>query len=194
MGASTTWKPTCIICTPDLEVTNAARSDFRFTILPGERPTVRPTCDCEHDKQQRLVEPRPAVRGDIARALLSMEFEYGAPLDPAMRTLIVQWHHEDPPTDTEHARNETIERLEGKRNPFIDQPSLVAAPPIPASSPTAPSPSPAAGGTVRGNKASKLYHRPACPGYTSIAERNRVEWASEAEARAAGYRKATNCP
>jgi deoxyribonuclease-1 len=178
---------------PDLEVTNAARSDFRFTVIPGERPTVRPTCDFEHDKRQRLVEPRPEVRGDIARALLYMEFEYGAPLDPTMRALMVQWHHEDPPTDAERARNEQIEMLEGKRNPFIDQPHLVAPPPIPPG-PLSPALSTAGGGSVRGNKASKLYHRPDCPGYASIAERNRVELASEAEAQQAGYRKATNCP
>ena len=179
---------------PDLEVTNAARSDFRFTLLPGEHPTVRPSCDCEHDKRQRLVEPRPEVRGDIARALLSMEFAYGAPLDPTMRALVVQWHHKDPPTDAARARNEHIERLEGKRNPFLDQPHLVAAPPIPASGPLSPALPTAAGGPVRGNKASKLYHRPDCSGYTSRAERNRVEWASAAEAQQAGYRKATNCP
>jgi deoxyribonuclease-1 len=55
---------------PDLAVTNAARSDFRFAILPGERPTVRQICDFEHNKQQRLAEPRPEVRGEIARSLL----------------------------------------------------------------------------------------------------------------------------
>jgi deoxyribonuclease-1 len=60
---------------PDLEVTNAARKDDRFGEIPGETPTVRPTCDCEHDRQRALAEPRPAVRGEIARALLSMEHE-----------------------------------------------------------------------------------------------------------------------
>lgn len=179
---------------PDLAVTNAARSDFRFAILPGERPTVRPTCDFEHDTPKRLAEPRLEVRGEIARSLLSMEFEYGAPLDPTMRALIVQWHHDDPPTDAERARNETIERLEGKRNPFIDQPSLVRGP----GGGTSPGPAPtppitAVGGEVRGNKASKVYHRPECPGYNSIAERNRVEFTREADARAAGYRVAGNC-
>jgi hypothetical protein len=33
-----------------------------------------------------------------------------------------------------------------------------------------------------------------CPDYSRIAERNRVPFKSEAEAQAAGYRKARNCP
>ena len=50
------------------------------------------------------------------------------------------------------------------------------------------------GADVRGNKHSKVYHRPHCPGYTTIAVQNRVAFASEADAQAAGYRKAGNCP
>jgi deoxyribonuclease-1 len=60
---------------PDLEATNAARKDYRFGEIPGETPTVIPTCDVEHDRTRELAEPRPAVRGDIARTLLSMERE-----------------------------------------------------------------------------------------------------------------------
>lgn len=111
-----------------------------------------------------------------------------------MRMLIVQWHHEDSPTDAERARNEQIAMLEEKRNPFIDQPSLVAAPPIPSAGPPSPAPSTAAGGTVRSNTARKVYHRPDCPGYNTIAAHHRVEFASETDARAAGYRMARNCP
>lgn len=182
---------------PDLEVTNAARSDYRFAILPGERPTVRPTCDFEHDKPQKLAEPRPEVRGDIARSLLYMEHEYGVPLDSTMRTLIVQWHHEDPPTEAERARNDQIAAMQGTRNPFIDQPTLLTPPPGGGPAPTpspAPAPSPLPGvGVVRGNKASMVYHRPHCPGYNSIATRNRVEFASASDAQVAGYRVAGNC-
>ncbi len=57
---------------------------------------------------------------------------------------------------------------------------------------TAPAAQP--GGTVRGNKNSMIYHAPNCPDYDRIAERNRVPFKTEAEAQAAGYRKARNCP
>jgi endonuclease YncB( thermonuclease family)/methylphosphotriester-DNA--protein-cysteine methyltransferase len=49
-------------------------------------------------------------------------------------------------------------------------------------------------GTVIGNKNSKKYHRPDCPGYRDMAERNRDFFKTVAEAEAAGYKRAGNCP
>lgn len=48
-------------------------------------------------------------------------------------------------------------------------------------------------GEVRGNKNSKIYHWPGCPGYTKIADHNRVTFRSRSEAETAGYRAAKNC-
>ena len=49
-------------------------------------------------------------------------------------------------------------------------------------------------GTIFGNRNSKIYHLPNCPDYSKVSERNRVPFKTEAEAQAAGYRKARNCP
>jgi endonuclease YncB( thermonuclease family)/methylphosphotriester-DNA--protein-cysteine methyltransferase len=49
-------------------------------------------------------------------------------------------------------------------------------------------------GTVIGNKQSKKYHRPDCPGYRDMAEKNRVFFKSVEEAEGAGYKRAGNCP
>jgi endonuclease YncB( thermonuclease family) len=49
-------------------------------------------------------------------------------------------------------------------------------------------------GTIVGNRNSKKYHRPDCPGYRDMAERNRVFFKSAAEAESAGYKRAGNCP
>jgi endonuclease YncB( thermonuclease family)/methylphosphotriester-DNA--protein-cysteine methyltransferase len=49
-------------------------------------------------------------------------------------------------------------------------------------------------GTVIGNKGSMKYHRPDCPGYRDMSEKNRVFFKSVAEAEAAGYTRAGNCP
>jgi Metal binding domain of Ada len=48
-------------------------------------------------------------------------------------------------------------------------------------------------GPIIGNRNSKIYHLPNCPDYLKVSERNRVSFESEAEAEAAGYRKARNC-
>jgi endonuclease YncB( thermonuclease family) len=46
---------------------------------------------------------------------------------------------------------------------------------------------------VIGNKRSGKYHLPHCSGYSQINIENRVEFASEADAERAGYRRAGNC-
>jgi micrococcal nuclease len=47
---------------------------------------------------------------------------------------------------------------------------------------------------IIGNRKSHIYHRPDCPNYSQIGLKNRVSFNSEAEAQAAGYRIARNCP
>jgi len=47
---------------------------------------------------------------------------------------------------------------------------------------------------VRGNRSSKVYHLPGCPGYSRLSAKNTVRFMSEADAIAAGFRKAKNCP
>ena len=49
-------------------------------------------------------------------------------------------------------------------------------------------------GTIIGNNNSMKYHRPDCAGYRDMAEKNRVFFATVAEAEAAGYKRAGNCP
>jgi micrococcal nuclease len=46
---------------------------------------------------------------------------------------------------------------------------------------------------VVGNRRSHVYNKPACRGAAATAEKNRVTFASEAEAEKAGYRKARDC-
>lgn len=48
-------------------------------------------------------------------------------------------------------------------------------------------------GRVIGNRNSNIYHVPGCRSYNDVAERNRVYFTSEAEAQAAGFRRARNC-
>ncbi|MGD9563423.1 MAG: thermonuclease family protein [Pyrinomonadaceae bacterium] len=79
----------------------------------------------------------------------------------------------------------------------LTQMSQPIAQPAPAP-PTAAQPVAAEGSPkaleIVGNKQSKIYHwNPGCPGFSKIAEKNRIPFASKAEAEAAGYRPAKNC-
>lgn len=51
-----------------------------------------------------------------------------------------------------------------------------------------------ADGGIRGNRNSKIYHRPDCPSYNRMAERNQVGFADKQAAESSGYRLAKNCP
>ncbi|MDZ7752443.1 MAG: endonuclease [Gammaproteobacteria bacterium] len=104
---------------PALRDINEARGAQAFGIIDGERH-LRRGCDFEVDSGPRRVEPRPAVRGDIARAMLYMEHRYGLPLYKRQRRLLEEWHRHDPPDAMEHRRNRLIEALQGQANPFIE--------------------------------------------------------------------------
>ena len=58
----------------------------------------------------------------------------------------------------------------------------------------APSPADGSNAPIRGNRNSNIYHLPAgCPSYSKVSQRNIVEFATEEQAVAAGYRKPGNC-
>jgi endonuclease/exonuclease/phosphatase family metal-dependent hydrolase len=46
---------------------------------------------------------------------------------------------------------------------------------------------------IRGNKKTMVYHRPDCPSYNAVSEKNRVEFNSAAAAEAQHYHLAGNC-
>jgi deoxyribonuclease-1 len=106
---------------PSETLTNDARSSFRFGIVPGE-PRRFGACDFEVDERARVAEPRPASRGEIARAMFYMSKTYGLKIFASSGRLLQQWHFEDPPDDQERRRNDRIEQLQGTRNPFVDRP------------------------------------------------------------------------
>lgn len=49
-------------------------------------------------------------------------------------------------------------------------------------------------GTLIASKSGTKYHLPTCPGAKQIKEANKIEFSSKAEAEAAGYTAAANCP
>jgi endonuclease YncB( thermonuclease family) len=53
---------------------------------------------------------------------------------------------------------------------------------------------PVTNGAIIGNRNSRLYHRPDCPAYNDVSERNRVYFKTVEQAERAGYRVASNCP
>ncbi|MEL6965368.1 MAG: endonuclease [Pseudomonadota bacterium] len=85
-------------------------------------------------------EPRDDVKGDVARALLYVDLRYeGTDGEPDLVLVdgstgpgtaagdlctALDWHLSDPVTEDERVRNDMIERLQGNRNVFVDEPNL----------------------------------------------------------------------
>ncbi len=108
---------------PSRRVINAARASFRFGDIAGERREFG-SCDFEIDERQRIIEPRAAVRGEIARAMFYMQDEYDLVIFRRLGRRLREWHRAHPPDAQERRRNDRIEALQGTRNKFIDRPEL----------------------------------------------------------------------
>lgn len=100
---------------------NRVRSSFPFGEIAGEQREFG-RCDFEFHSRQRVVEPRPASRGNIARALFYMHETYGLTLYRRQAALMKKWNREDPPDAEERRRNALIAKHQGTRNRFIDNP------------------------------------------------------------------------
>lgn len=87
---------------------NGDRSNFSFSMIEGEARQYG-ACDFEVDRKLRKVEPRPEIRGDIARTYFYMHQTYGLPLSDKQRRLFEAWDKEDPVSEWEVQRNARIE-------------------------------------------------------------------------------------
>lgn len=110
---------------PALKMIKVARRDYVYGNVPGEFREFY-ECDFEQDVRNSVVEARPIARGNIARALFYMHWEYGLPISNHSLSTLISWHREDPPSNDELRRNDIIEKLQGTRNTFIDDPDKIS--------------------------------------------------------------------
>ncbi len=82
--------------------------------------------DCDFERKNGNVEPRPLARGNIARAILYMHKRYDLPVSMETLKLLKAWNIDDPPSQQEISRNDLIEKIQGNRNPYIDDPALAS--------------------------------------------------------------------
>ena len=108
---------------PEIANINSSRQDQSLGEIPGEQQRrFQDYCpDYERTRgQEAIIEPRDAVKGDMARSILYMLDSYGLPLPANLqRDMLLRWHEQDPPDDKERWRNFVIEGLQGTANPHI---------------------------------------------------------------------------
>tara|TARA_R110001592_G_scaffold221139_1_gene475779 strand:+ start:2025 stop:2981 length:957 start_codon:yes stop_codon:yes gene_type:complete len=187
---------------PSLGEVNSDRSNHRYAEIPGE-DRIYGACDAETDFKGGKFEPRPEVRGLIARVTFYMTDRYNLSLSRSQEQMFMAWDRMYPISDWEKLRDSRIAARMGHSNPFVTGqkqwsrghkntgeglvlPSQLKQP-MPVSLAVKQS-------GVRGNKNSKVYHlAEGCPSFDKVGQQNRVSFNSEKEAQLAGYRKAGNC-
>lgn len=105
---------------PAIGEVNADRSDFRFEQFASENaPSTYGMCDFHVDTKARKAQPRPKVRGDIARIHFYMRDTYDVRLSEQQIRLFSEWDRVDPVDDFECTRDARILKYQGNRNPYV---------------------------------------------------------------------------
>jgi deoxyribonuclease I len=103
---------------PAIGEVNGLRSNFSMAMIEGEE---RQFGACDVEIADRKVEPRPAIRGDIARIYLYMDSVYPGRgiISDKNRPLFEAWNTEDPVDPWECERDRRIAALQGNHNAFV---------------------------------------------------------------------------
>ncbi len=104
---------------PAVGILNAARGSAQMREIDGEAHKF-PPCDFERDHS--YVEPRPAIRGDIARTYFYMADSYPdhIRLTADEKHLFTRWSEADPVDQKECAHVRDIARLQGNRQHIVE--------------------------------------------------------------------------
>lgn len=183
---------------------NGLRADLPFGMVDERFKGQFGQCDIRIDTRNRKVQPTASIRGDIARVAFYMADRYNLRLSRQDQQLYLAWHQQDPVSASELVRHERTAALTGRSNPFVTGEKQwqlgfktsgigLTAAGWQNESTLARSGS-ATDKPIHGNRNSKIYHRPDCPNYLSMAPANRVLFSTVAAAEREGYRPAANCP
>jgi deoxyribonuclease I len=110
--------------------TNGARGNYPFGVVTCLHDET--ACNFENNgsalgrtaQGQLAFEVRPKKRGDIARAQFYFSVRYKRSIPPNVELVLREWDHEDPIDAEEQMRNDSIERQQNNRNPFVDRPDF----------------------------------------------------------------------
>lgn len=107
---------------------NGSRGNYPLEETPGGEKL--PSCGIVDHDGSKTFEPN-AGKGEVARATLYFITRYPGEVGDHSRETqkhdlqkLLKWHQEYPVSDYERHRNDTIENVQGNRNPFIDFPQL----------------------------------------------------------------------
>lgn len=103
---------------PAIGQVNALRSNYSYAMIPGEPRQFGP---CDMEIKNRNAEPRPEIRGDIARIYYYMNDAYPnrGIISKKNKKLFDAWAKADPVDDWERERVSRIEAIQKNHNKFV---------------------------------------------------------------------------
>src|SRR5690606_20299686 len=113
---------------PAVGEVNNYRSNYSMAMLPGES---REFGACDLQIRDRKIQPRPEVRGDVARIYFYMDQAYPGRgiISNKNRKLFDAWAKQDPADAWECQRAQLIEEFQGNRNAPLEQACTALAQP-----------------------------------------------------------------
>lgn len=196
---------------------NADRSNYNFGMVSNAPSSMYGQCKSKADFKSRTFEPRNEAKGLVARTNFYMADRYDLRLSRSQQQMFMAWDKQYPPSKWEKERNARIAKHMGHQNEFVTgarkwtlghknsaegvftklpetHPVIRSQRPEANNAKAMQTKSVSSDASIYGNTNSKIYHLPVgCPSYDRVSERNRQIFNTEAEAQAAGYRKAGNC-
>ena len=100
---------------PAIGEVNGLRSNYSIGMISGE---ARLFGKCDVEIKNKMVEPRPEIRGDMARVYLYMDTAYPglSIINKSNRALIHSWDRSDPVSKEECDRAISIHKIQGNLN------------------------------------------------------------------------------
>ena len=103
---------------PAIGEINGDRSNFKYGMIEGEK-RLYGKVDMEIDFANKRAEPRPEVRGDIARTYFYMRDRYGMRISKPQEKMFIAWNNLDPVDRWEKKKNQIVKELQGDENMYI---------------------------------------------------------------------------
>ena len=101
---------------------NSYRGDLFFG---GEEEIYESIPGCPLSSRGIGFTPPENVKGDLARALFYFSIRYNIPIDDKEEGFLRKWHRADRVDLFEMDKNDIVEKYQGNRNPFIDDPDII---------------------------------------------------------------------
>jgi len=103
---------------PSIGEVNGDRSNYSMEEIPGE---AREYGACDVEIENRKIEPKESIRGDIARIYFYMDRAYPGRgiVGKKRKRILTAWDKADPVDDWERKRAKRIEALQGNATPFV---------------------------------------------------------------------------